>query len=477
MKILLIQDERINIDLDRSSNILNRICSTVKFESFHDTANTGLPLSFINVDKEVNSLNQTTSRIEKNYTIYITSRRYSDNFFFHSDQNVMILSVFGWPYYTSLPLENGLFYFIATHLALQLDNSFRHQEITGCIYDFLGNKTGVDVGMKMGYICKDCFTRIENKIKESKASSNILADLIEILNLTSNTSKLGESVLDIDKKKNLINLNWSTFEDEVAQIYRELGANVKQNVNLSGFQIDIYLEEETSSRQKIRTAVECKFSKSQVGNRTVNDFSRVIQTLKEAGSVDKGIIVSYSGFSQDAFLVAKTTGIELLRFEDLKESLSIKKISPVRKIKDSTEVIEEKELQISERKEKSPDIFVLMPFSPDLDDVYHLGIHEIAKILNHSCERVDEIEFVGSVLDKVYNSIINSKIIICEVSSLNPNVYYELGYAHALNKPVILITKDISSTPFDLKGYNHIVYKNIVDLREKLKKRLVVLLD
>ena len=128
-------------------------------------------------------------------------------------------------------------------------------------------------------------------------------------------------------------------------------------------------------------------------------------------------------------------------------------------------------------KEKSPHIFVLMPFSPDLDDVYHLGIHEIAKTLNHSCERVDEIEFVGSVLAKVYNSITNSKIIICEVTSPNPNVYYELGYAHALNKPVILITKDISLTPFDLKGYNHIVYKNIVDLREKIKKRLVVLLD
>jgi nucleoside 2-deoxyribosyltransferase len=89
---------------------------------------------------------------------------------------------------------------------------------------------------------------------------------------------------------------------------------------------------------------------------------------------------------------------------------------------------------------------------------------------------VDEIEFVGGILDKIYNSIVNSKIIIAEVSSLNPNVYYELGYAHALNKPVILITKDISSAPFDLRNYNHIVYKNIVDLREKLKRRLGVLL-
>jgi len=120
---------------------------------------------------------------------------------------------------------------------------------------------------------------------------------------------------------------------------------------------------------------------------------------------------------------------------------------------------------------------IIRKTSPDLNDIYFLGIHEIARILNCSCERVDEIEFVGSILDKIYNSIANSRIIIAEVSSPNPNVYYELGYAHALNKPVILIANDMSSVPFDLRGYNHIIYKNIVDLRKKLKRRLEVLLE
>jgi len=479
MKILLIQDEGIEIDLERCSNILNGICNTIKFESYKNAVTLGSLSTHINLKKEINLLNQKVSSIEKDYTLYVTYRRYGDNYFIHSAQKTMILSFFGWDSYTNLPLENGLFYFIARLLAGRLEVSYyRHQRLTGCIYDLLGMKTDVDVGMRTGYICENCFkSRIKTNVKKSKALSNILPDLMGILNLTSNASKWGESVFELEKDKSLVGLNWSTFEDEVAQFYRELGANIKQNVNLSGFQTDIYLEEETPSKQKIRTVVECKFYKSKVGNRIVNDFSRIVQTLKESGLVDKGIIVSYSGFSQDAFLVSKETGIELLRFEDLKERVGIKKIPQEEKLKKSTElIIEEKELQIKERKEKSPKIFVLMPFSPDLDDVYHLGIRETAKILNCSCERVDEIEFVGSILDKIYNSIVNSKIIIAEVSSTNPNVYYELGYAHALNKSVILITKDISSTPFDLHGYNHIVYRNIIDLREKLKSRLEVLL-
>lgn len=478
MKILLIQDKGIEIDLEKCSKLLNGICNTTKFESYKNAISLGSISTDINLKKEINLLNHKVSSIEKDYTLYITYRRYKDNYFDHSSQNTRILSFRGWEHYTNLPLENGLFYFIADILALRLVKGFRHQESISCIYDFLRDKTDIDMGMKMAHICKDCLTRIENNIKKSEVSSNILPDLIEILNLISNASKWGKNVFELEKDRSLVGLNWSTFEDEVAQIYREIGANVKQNMNLSGFQTDIYLEEKTPSKQKIRTVVECKFHKSKVGNRIVNDFSRIVQTLKDSGLVDSGIIVSYSGFSQDAFLVSKETGINLLRFEDLKETVSIKKIPQKEKFKKSTElIIEGKEFQIKERKQKSPKIFVLMPFSPDLDDIYHLGIHETAKILNCPCERVDEIEFVGSILDKIYNSIVNSKIIIAEVSSTNPNVYYELGYAHALNKPVILITKDISSTPFDLHNYNHIVYNNIVDLREKLKSRLEVLLD
>jgi len=477
MKILLIQDEGVNIDLEKSTTLLNDLCGTIKCESYNIPIRLDSESTFINLKKEIEILNQKTSSIKRDYTLYytlyLTFRRYVDNYFAHSAKNIMIWSFWGWKYYTNLPLENGLFYIIADILALKLDRSFRHDEITGCIYDFLWNKTGIDMGMKMAHICEGCLTRVKDKLKDKK-SLGILSDLIKILDLLSNSSRWGKSVFEVENDTNLAILDWSTFEDEVAQIYRELGASVKQNVKLAGFQIDIYLEEETPSGQKIRSVVECKFNrKTKVGNRTANEFYRVMKTLKDAGLVDKGIIVSYSGFSDDAHLASKTTGIELLLFKDLQQRVKF----PKKKVAKSAEsIIKEKRAQIKERKAKSPDIFVIMPFSPDFDDVYYLGIREIAEKLNLSCKRVDEMEFVGDILDEIYNSITNARIIIAEATSPNPNVYYELGYAHALGKPVILLTKDVSSTPFDLKMYNHIVYKNIRELRQKLEKRLGVII-
>ena len=129
------------------------------------------------------------------------------------------------------------------------------------------------------------------------------------------------------------------------------------------------------------------------------------------------------------------------------------------------------------KKRQFPEVFVIMPFSSDLDDIYFLGIREIARILGYSCLRTDEIEFVGDVRSKILDCISNCKVLIAEVTNKNPNVYYEVGYADALKKPVILITKHISSSTFDIIGLNHIIYKNIQDLREKLRNRLQALLN
>lgn len=52
----------------------------------------------------------------------------------------------------------------------------------------------------------------------------------------------------------------------------------------------------------------------------------------------------------------------------------------------------------------------------------------------------------------------------------NPNVFYEVGYAHALGKIVLLLTQKTDDIPFDLKHRQHIVYEGDI---EKLKKELV----
>jgi len=296
-------------------------------------------------------------------------------------------------------------------------------------------------------------------------------------------SHLGLS-LTVDYKQNLVSLqtyNWLDFEDDVASLYRQLGAKVRQNVNLAGFQIDIVAEEQTASKQSLRFAVECKYYREKVGNRVVNDFARVAETLKENSLIDRGVIVSPAGFTQDASLVGQQTGIDLLTIADIRQAVDQqptteelyppKKESPRKKRKPKEEQRRE-EIQREPESKRISTFFVLMPFAPELEDVYHLGIREVVRDLGASCERADEMQYTGGIIEKIYASILSSDAVIAEVTSPNPNVYYEIGYAHALGKPVVLLTKEIHGTPFDLRGYNHVVYSSIIDLRKRLTSML-----
>jgi nucleoside 2-deoxyribosyltransferase len=115
--------------------------------------------------------------------------------------------------------------------------------------------------------------------------------------------------------------------------------------------------------------------------------------------------------------------------------------------------------------------FVIMPFAKEFDDIFKIGIKETAKKSNINAYRLDEELFDEGMLDKIYNEIENCDFIIADLSDKNPNVFYELGYAHAIGKLCILITQSAENIPFDLKHKRHIVYGNsIVHLKEQLTK-------
>lgn len=120
-----------------------------------------------------------------------------------------------------------------------------------------------------------------------------------------------------------------------------------------------------------------------------------------------------------------------------------------------------------------PFAFVLMPFSDDFDDVYHLGIKPACVTAGAYAERVDEQIYHESMLARIYNQIAKADIIIADMTGRNPNVFYETGYAHALGKPVILLTSEVKDIPFDLKHYPHIIYGGkIKNMIPELVKRV-----
>lgn len=122
--------------------------------------------------------------------------------------------------------------------------------------------------------------------------------------------------------------------------------------------------------------------------------------------------------------------------------------------------------------------FVLVaidPSKPENEDVYK-SIKEIC--LNYSIEarRADEIEHQDRITDVILNEISTCHYLIADFTYERPNVYYEIGYAHALQKNPILYRRKGTKLHFDLSVHNVPEYRNITHLKEILTKRLSVIL-
>jgi hypothetical protein len=89
---------------------------------------------------------------------------------------------------------------------------------------------------------------------------------------------------------------------------------------------------------------------------------------------------------------------------------------------------------------------------PLLEDA-HAAIKRAAATLGIRAERVDEIVFSGQITDKILGSIRCAEYVVADLTHERPNVYYELGYAHALGKRTILVARAGTRLHFDVQNY------------------------
>ncbi len=116
-------------------------------------------------------------------------------------------------------------------------------------------------------------------------------------------------------------------------------------------------------------------------------------------------------------------------------------------------------------------VFVLTPFHDDSIGTYE-AIRTVCNDLGLRALRGDE-EFVrGDILPHVLRHLARARLVIANLEGRNPNVYYELGLAHAMDKTTVLLAKAPESVPFDVRAKKLVLYSNAAELKEKLRLEL-----
>ncbi len=116
-------------------------------------------------------------------------------------------------------------------------------------------------------------------------------------------------------------------------------------------------------------------------------------------------------------------------------------------------------------------VFVIMPFTTSLNFVYET-IHETVTRREMHCRRADASALSRPIIDDIKESLLSADLIIADLTDMNPNVYYEAGYADALKKNLILVAQKGTQLGFDMRHIRTLFYGDPEDLRRQLRKAI-----
>jgi hypothetical protein len=123
-------------------------------------------------------------------------------------------------------------------------------------------------------------------------------------------------------------------------------------------------------------------------------------------------------------------------------------------------------------------VSVMMPFSAGFAAVYE-AIQAAAGAVGLQTNRADNVWEHHTVIQDVVNLIDRARIVVCDLTGKNPNVFYEAGIAHTLGREVVIITQSEHDVPFDLRHHRFLQYhpngEGLAALTEGLHGRMATL--
>ena len=221
------------------------------------------------------------------------------------------------------------------------------------------------------------------------------------------------------------------------------------------------------------------------------DWQMNHEQLKIPEQVDKAdatiFVAGHDGtfVAKNWALVARKPILGVPRFGGAGETVYNNELEHLRK--DCTTVVEDYEtlsqvstdisryaeevIDLAERLVTPRSVFTIMSFEKKFRDVYE-NYKEVCKEFGFEAERTDESGSSERIVPRVETGIRGSAFVIADVSEQSPNVFYELGFARGLGKPLIMTYRKGTKLPFDVADIPAIEWKIPEDLKEGLRKRL-----
>lgn len=124
-----------------------------------------------------------------------------------------------------------------------------------------------------------------------------------------------------------------------------------------------------------------------------------------------------------------------------------------------------------------PTAFIVMQYSEQYNQLYEEVIARTCAECGFESIRADEQFTNGLIIDDIARAIWEASVVIADITPDNPNVFYELGFAHGIRRPTILMAdRSRGSLPFDVSGFRTLYYDNTIagkrQIEEKLRKHL-----
>lgn len=120
-------------------------------------------------------------------------------------------------------------------------------------------------------------------------------------------------------------------------------------------------------------------------------------------------------------------------------------------------------------------VFVLLPKGPDAEARYRDAIRPACEAAALRCRRADDLPYGGQLPQEIHAELEKADFVVADLTGRSPNIFYELGYAHALRRPTILLAATDSDAPFDLTSQRIIVFGgDLQRLRAELTNSLIM---